>query len=254
MTHALFDLSGRIALVTGASRGIGESIARCLAAHGAHVIIASRKLGPCEDVAASIREDGGKASALACHIGETASIEAAFEDIKNTHGRLDILVNNAAANPYFGPILDTPESAIDKTIDVNVKGYFLASQMAGRMMRAQKSGAIINVASINALTPAPMQAVYSISKAAVVSMTKAFAKECGAFGIRVNAILPGLTKTDFAGALFEHETVYKQIVSMIPQGRHAVPDELAGAALYLASDAASFTTGATLVVDGGMTA
>ncbi|WP_093095552.1 SDR family oxidoreductase [Shimia aestuarii] len=254
MTDSLFDLTGRVALVTGASRGIGEAIARRLADHGAHVIIASRKIGPCEEVAASIRDNGGKASALTCHIGETASIAAAFGEIAQTHGRLDILVNNAAANPYFGPILDTPESAIDKTIDVNIKGYFLASQMAGRMMRAQKNGVIINVASINALTPAPMQAVYSISKAAVVSMTKAFAKECAAFGIRVNAILPGLTKTDFAGALFEHEGIYKQIISMIPQGRHAVPDELSGAALFLASDAASFTTGTTLVVDGGMTA
>lgn len=253
MTESLFDLSGRVALVTGASRGIGESIARCYAAHGAHVIIASRNLEPCKEVAASICEDGGQASAMACHVGNSEALATTFEEIQKQHGRLDILVNNAATNPFYGHILDTPEASIDKTIEVNLKGYFIASQLAGRMMREQGGGAIINIASINGLSPAPMQSVYSISKAAVISMTKAFAKECGPLGIRVNAILPGLTKTHFAGALFENEKLYDTLKKMTPLGRHAVPDEMAGMALYLASDAGSFTTGAAMVVDGGIT-
>lgn len=254
MSKNLFNLTGKVALVTGASRGIGESIARLLAANGAHVIVSSRKIDGCEAVASSIRENGGKASALACHVGEMAQIEATFATIKQDFGKLDILVNNAAANPYFGHILDTSLAAYDKTADVNIRGYFFMSVEAGKMMKEQGGGVMLNTASVNGLSPGDMQGIYSITKAAVISMTKAFAKECGPLNIRVNALLPGLTDTKFASALTSNEHILKKALQIIPLGRVADPDEMAGTVLYLVSDASSYTTGTTVVVDGGMMA
>ena len=253
MASNLFDLSGKIALVSGASRGIGESIAKLLAAHGAHVIVSSRKIDDCSAVAQAIVADGGSAEAFACHVGNLDDIAALFAHIKATHGRLDICVNNAATNPYFGHVLDTDLGAYNKTVEVNIRGYFFMSIEAGKMMREQGGGAIVNTASVNALQPGPMQGIYSITKAAVVNMTKVFAKECGGLGIRCNALLPGLTKTKFAGALFENDDIYKIAVEGIPIGRHAEPDEMAGTVLYLVSDASSYTNGECIVVDGGMT-
>jgi len=253
MATDLFDLSGKTALITGASRGIGKAIAELLAEQGAHVIISSRKIEGCAAVAAEIEARGGSAEAMACHIGDLKQIESAIAQIRARHGKLDILVNNAAINPYFGHILDTPPDAFQKTIDVNMRGYFYMSVEAGKLMRETGGGAIVNTASINALKPPPMQAIYSITKAAVVNMTRAFAKECARFNIRCNALLPGLTKTEFAGALFEDEKFYNHAIAQIPMRRHAEPGEMAGAVLYLVSDAASFTTGEILVVDGGMT-
>ncbi len=252
MSENLFDLTDKIALVTGASRGIGESIARTLAAYGAHVIVSSRKLEGCEAVASSIREAGGQAEAFACHIGDTAQIEAIFEHVQKVHGRLDILVNNAATNPHFGPIVDTPLAMFDKTVDVNIRGYFVMSQKGAKIMADQGGGSIINTASVNGVNPGLMQGIYSVTKAAVISMTKAFAKECGPQAVRVNALLPGLTETKFAGALFNNEELVQRYVANIPLRRHAQPDEMAGAVLYLASAASSYTTGACLTVDGGM--
>jgi len=253
LTTNLFDLSGRIALVTGASRGIGEAIARLLAEQGAHAIVSSRKLEDCEAVAADIRANGGSAEAFACHVGRMEDISATFAHIRERHGRLDILVNNAAANPYFGHILDTDLAAYNKTVEVNVRGYFFMSVEAGKMMKAQGRGAIVNTASVNALQPGDRQGIYSITKAAVVNMTRAFAKECGPFGIRVNALLPGLTKTKFAGALFDNKDIYERWMSEIPLRRHGEPQEMAGTVLYLVSDAASYTNGECIVVDGGLT-
>lgn len=253
MSTKLFDLTGKIALVTGASRGIGEEIARLLAQQGAHVIVTSRKLEDCNAVCERIREAGGSAEAIACHIGRMEDIAQVFEHIRRVHKRLDILVNNAAANPYFGHVLDTDLVAFEKTVEVNIRGYFFMSVEAGRMMREQGGGAIVNTASINALQPGDMQGIYSISKAAVVNMTKAFAKECGPLGIRVNALLPGLTRTKFAGALFETKSIYEQWMKRIPLRRAAEPSEMAGTVLYLVSDAASYTNGECIVVDGGLT-
>ena len=253
MATDLFDLSGKTALITGASRGIGKAIAELLAQHGAHVIISSRKVEGCAAVAEEITAAGGSAETMACHIGDLEQIENAIAQIRERHGKLDILVNNAAINPYFGHILDTPPDAFQKTIDVNMRGYFYMSVEAGKLMRETGGGAIVNTASINALKPPPMQAIYSITKAAVVNMTRAFAKECARFNIRCNALLPGLTKTEFAGALFEDEKFYNHAIAQIPMRRHAEPGEMAGAVLYLVSDAASYTTGEILVVDGGMT-
>jgi len=253
MATKLFDLTGKIALITGASRGIGRSIAELLAEQGAHVIISSRNAGDCEAVVREIAQAGGSAEALACHIGDLQQIKETIRQIRQHHGKLDILVNNAATNPYFGHILDTPPDAFQKTVDVNIRGYFYMSVEAGKLMRETGGGAIVNTASINALKPPPMQAVYSITKAAVINMTRAFAKECARFNIRCNALLPGLTRTQFAGALFENEEFYNYAIAQIPMRRHAEPDEMAGAVLYLVSDASSFTTGEILVVDGGMT-
>ncbi|MEQ8265108.1 SDR family oxidoreductase [Pseudohaliea sp.] len=251
-TH-LFDLDGKIAFVSGASRGIGEAIARLLAEQGAHVIVSSRKEPDCEAVAASIREAGGSAEAMACHVGSMDDIHANMARVREAHGRLDILVNNAATNPYFGHVLDTDLGAFQKTVDVNIRGYFFMSVEAGKLMKENGGGAIVNTASINAIQPGPLQGIYSITKAAVVNMTRVFAKECGPLGIRCNALLPGLTKTKFAGALFEHEEIYQRAMEQIPLGRHAEPQEMAGTVLLLVSEAGSYINGETILVDGGIT-
>jgi len=258
MTTALFDLSGKVGLVTGASRGIGESIAKLLAEQGAHIIVSSRRAESCEQVVADIKAAGGSAEAMACHIGEMDDIAATFAKIKEKHKKLDILVNNAAANPYFGHILDTDIGAYNKTVDVNIRGYFFMSIEGAKLMRdsfknGTGGGSIINTASVNGIQPGDFQGIYSITKAAVINMTKSFAKECAQFDIRVNALLPGLTKTKFAGALFENEKMHNEAMATIPMRRHAEPDEMAGTVLYLASDASSYTTGESIVVDGGFT-
>ncbi|TJY59746.1 SDR family oxidoreductase [Sinimarinibacterium sp. CAU 1509] len=249
--QALFDLSGKIALVTGASRGIGESIAKTLAAAGASVIVSSRKIDGCERVAAEIRAAGGKAEAFACHIGEMEQIDTVFAHIEQTYGRLDILVNNAAANPYFGPIADTDLGAFQKTLDVNIRGYFFMSARGVKLMLKNGGGAIVNTASVNGVIPGPYQGIYSITKAAVISMTQAFAKEHAKDGIRVNALLPGITDTKFASALVHNPQMMKLMGSHVPMDRVAHPNEMAGAVLYLVSPAASYTTGVSLNVDGG---
>ena len=249
-----FDLTGKVALVTGASRGIGEAIARGLAASGATVVMCSRKQEALEAVAGSIEQQGGRAIPIACHTGQPDAIRALFEQVAARHGRLDVLINNAATNPYFGPVLDASESVFDKTFEVNVKGYFLMAQHAARMMTAQGGGSIINIASIAGLSPMLMQGVYSMTKAAVISMTKAFAKELGSAGVRCNAICPGLTETKFAKVLIDTPEIHDMVVRQVPLGRHAQPGEMVGAALYLASDASSYTTGAVLVCDGGQLA
>lgn len=253
MSTKLFDLNDRIALVTGASRGIGAEVAKLLAEQGARVIVSSRKLEDCQVVVATIREAGGQADAIACNVGRMEDIAAIFERIQKDYGRLDILVNNAAGNPYFGHILDTDLAAYTKTVDVNMRSYFFMSVEAGKLMKAQGRGAIVNVSSVNALQPGLQQGIYSITKAAIVNMTRAFAKECGPFGIRVNALLPGLTRTKFSAVLFDHEDIYRQWIERIPLRRHSEASEMAGTVLYLVSDAASYTNGECIVVDGGIT-
>ena len=249
------SLQGKVAVVTGASRGIGEAIARAFARSGATVVLAARKIDALETVAASINGEGdGRAIPVACHTGKPEEIAALFERVHSELGRLDVLVNNAATNPYLGPALECSEAAFDKTFEVNVKGYFLMSQHAARMMVAQRSGSIINITSIAGMTPVPMQLAYSMTKAAVISMTKGLAKELGRAGVRVNAIAPGVVETRFASALIEDPEFHRMVVRLTPLGRHGQPDEIVGAALYLAGGASSFTTGSVLVCDGGMTA
>ncbi|PKL17188.1 MAG: short-chain dehydrogenase [Spirochaetae bacterium HGW-Spirochaetae-5] len=247
-----FDLTDKVALVTGASRGIGESIAITLADYGAEVILVSRKIDALKEVEEKIIKRGGKAHCIAASIGKIDEIKLLFEQIDEKYGRLNILVNNAATNPYFGDVLNADETAWDKTIDVNLKGYFFMSQSAAKLMIKNGGGSIINVSSINGIRPAPMQGIYSITKAGVISMTKAFAKELAPFKVRVNALLPGLTDTKFSSVMVKNDDLMdKVLLPMIPLHRAAQPDEMAGAVLYLASEASSFTTGATIVVDGG---
>ncbi len=246
-----FDLNGKVAVITGASRGIGLAAAKKLARCGATCILVSRKIESLEAAAAEITEAGHKAEAMACHTGNLNQIKDLFEKVENTFDRLDILINNAATNPYFGNMLDADEGVWDKTNEVNLKGPFFITQHAARLMEASGGGAIVNVASINGVRPIPMQGIYSITKAALISMTKAFAKELAAQNIRVNALLPGLTQTHFPEALMENESIYKTAIQQIPLGRHAQPSEMAGAVLYLVSEAASYTTGACIVCDGG---
>jgi len=248
----LFDLTGKVALITGASRGIGEATARLLAEQGAHVVISSRKQEDLDKVAASIQAAGGKCTAIAAHQGESAALKALISEIETGLGRLDILVNNAATNPYFGHISDTDVSMIDKTMQVNIKGYFELAALASKLMKKTGGGAIVNIASINGVKPGMFQGIYSITKAAVINMTLAFAKECAPWKIRCNAVLPGLTETKFASALTKNEQLLKMALTAIPLGRVAQPSEIAPAILFLVSDAASYVTGTTLTVDGGL--
>ncbi|OPY92440.1 MAG: 3-oxoacyl-(acyl-carrier-protein) reductase FabG [Syntrophaceae bacterium PtaU1.Bin231] len=246
-----FSLKDKIALITGASRGIGEAIALTLAEYGAHCILVSRKIDALKSVEDKITAKGGKADSMACHMGEIKQIEKLIIDIRDRFGKLNILINNAATNPHFGSLLSADEGMWDKTHEVNLRGPFFLIQKAVPLMEASGGGAIVNVASINGIRPSPTQGIYSITKAAVIMMTKAYARELAPKKIRVNALLPGLTKTKFAGALFENESIYTESIKVTPMGRAAQPEEMAGAVLYLVSEASSYTTGACLICDGG---
>ncbi|HQZ31057.1 MAG TPA: glucose 1-dehydrogenase [Arenimonas sp.] len=250
MPDSLFDLTGKTALVSGASRGIGEAIARLLAGFGAHVICTSRKIEGCEAVASTIRGDGGSAEAHAVHVGDPAAIEALFAKLDAAGRTVDVLVNNAAANPYFGPAIDMTLDAYEKTVEVNLRGYFWTTVQAAKRMKG-RGGAIVNIASVNAQRAAPGQLVYSMTKAGIVNMTEGFAKELAPMGVRVNAVLPGLTDTKFASALTGNPKILEMMLRMIPLGRVAQPDEIAPAVLFLCTPASSYLTGAALPVDGG---
>ena len=250
MSDPLFDLTGKTALVSGASRGIGEAIARLLAASGAHVICTSRKLEGCEAVASSIRDNGGSAEAHAVHVGDPAAIEGLFATLDAAGRSVDVLVNNAAANPYFGPAIDMTLDAYEKTVEVNLRGYFWTTVQAARRMKG-RGGSIINIASVNAERAAPGQLVYSMTKAGIVNMTEGFAKELAPMGVRVNAVLPGLTDTKFASALTGNPKIMAMMLQLIPMARMAQPDEIAPAVLFLATPASSYLTGVSLPVDGG---
>ena len=223
----LFDLRGKIALVNGGSRGIGEASARALAAHGATVIVTSRVQAACEAVAERIRAAGGNSQGRACHAGSLDQLEALFTDIEREYGRLDVLMNNAATTAYYGPILDTDVAAFNKVMETNVRGYFYACVHGARLMAKGGGGSIINTASVFGLRPGggDKAAIYSISKFAIISLTQTFANECASSGVRVNALLPGLTYTKLAGALLDNEKTRESLLSRIPMGRVAQPGD-----------------------------
>jgi NAD(P)-dependent dehydrogenase (short-subunit alcohol dehydrogenase family) len=246
-----FDLTGRVALVTGASRGIGRATAEAFAAAGARVVLASRKQDALDAVAAAITEAGGEALAVAAHTGDDDAVEALVARTLDAYGGLDVLVNNAATNPHFGPLLSADMGVWDKTLDVNLKGYVRLIRAAVPAMRARGGGSIINLASVAAERPQPGVGVYCVSKAAVLMLTDVLAGELAADGIRVNAVLPGFVKTRFSSALWQDEDLNAAVLDLIPQGRMAEPEEIAALALYLAADASRFMTGAHLRIDGG---
>lgn len=247
----LMDFTGKVVFVSGSSRGIGEAIVRAFAANGADVIVSSRDQGACDAVAESIRADGGKATGKACHAGRMEDITAVFDWIKETYGRLDVLVNCGGTNPFYGNIGETPEAAFDKTIDVNLKGPFYLSAKAVEIMQPQGGGAIVNVASINGIKPGHLQGVYSMTKSAMINMTQAYAREYGKDKIRVNAICPGFIDTKMTAVFTANDKLVDQYTSSFPIQRVGKPEDMVGGVLYLASDAAGFTTGTTLTMDGG---
>ena len=247
----MFSLEGRTALVTGASRGIGREIARVFAQYGANVVLAGRKLEGLQETADIIAKDGGKAEPIVTHMGKSEDIEKLIGTIEEKYNKLDVLVHNAATNPFFGPLVEADQSVWDKTFDVNLKGPFFLTQKAVPLLKKSKSGAVIAISSINGVSPPAFQGIYSMTKAAIIAMTKAYAKELAGINVRVNAILPGLTKTKFASALVDDDKQLAMILPQIPMGRVAIPEELAGCALYLATDASSYVTGSCFSVDGG---
>lgn len=250
-----FDLSGKVAIVSGASRGIGEAIARSFVRAGASVVISSRKEENIAPVANAINEAyPDRALAVVAHAGKPEAVERLVEEAVAAFGRVDIAVNNAATNPHFGPILDAEPWQWDKILEVNVKGYFWLCQSAARQMIAQGNGGkIINMASVAGLKPGPMMGIYSVSKAAVLMLTRSLALELASDNIQVNAIAPGYVKTRFSAALWQNPLLNDRLMEDTPAGRVAEPDEITGIALYLASSASDFTTGAVLTVDGGYT-
>lgn len=248
------SLEDKVALVTGASRGIGEAVAKQFAAAGASVVLAARKLDGLRDVAASIEKSGGRALAFAAHTGKAEDVESLIKAAIEKFGKVDILVNNAATNPYFGPLCDVTDAAWDKTFEVNVKGYFYAARgVISHLQTRGAPGSIINMASVAGIRAAPFQGVYGMTKAAVISMTQTLSQEVGASGIRVNAIAPGLVETRFSAALVQNDEIRQHVIDRSVLGRHAQPDEICGAAIFLASDASSYVTGHVLVVDAGTT-
>ncbi|MBC8770045.1 glucose 1-dehydrogenase [Arenibacter sp. BSSL-BM3] len=246
-----FDLKDKVAIVTGASKGIGESIARGLAEYGAKVVISSRNQEAVDEVANNIKLDGLEAIGVACHVGDENQIHNLLEQTLNIYGGVDILVNNAATNPFYGS-LDTMDHALfDKIMDINVKAPFLLANKCYPIMKERGGGSIINISSVEGMKPTAGLALYSMSKAAVIMLTKSQAVEWGKFGIRSNTICPGLIKTKFSSALWQNEKIMDQVTRHLPSGRMAVPDEMAGLACFLASDASSYCTGSVFTADGG---
>lgn len=248
-----FDLSGKVALITGASKGIGEAIARIYAASGASVVVSSRKMEAVESVAQAIRNEGGQATAIACHMGNATDITNLVNQSLAIYKTIDIVVNNAATNPVFGPVVNTNEDAFDKIMNVNVKGPFELAKQVYPLLKEKKSGSIINISSVGGLRPEHGLGLYSVSKAALISLTKVLAKEWGDDNIRANVICPGLIKTKFSEALWSNDKIMNVMMKSLPIKRVGTPEEIAALALYLASDASAYSTGAVFTADGGFT-
>ena len=247
-----FDLTGKVAIITGSSRGIGQAIAADLADHGAKVVITSRNLGPCEEVAAAINaKHPGAAIAVSSSLSSKESLQAMVDAGRAAFGQIDVLVCNAASNPHYGPMGTITDEAFRKTLDHNILAQHWLVTMVAPEMRAHKRGSIILISSIGGLRGSAILGVYAITKAADIQMAKNLAREFGADNVRVNAIAPGLVRTDFAKALWENPENLKQSTASACLSRIGEPHEIAGAAVFLASEASSFMTGQTIVIDGG---
>lgn len=247
-----FSLEGKVAVITGASRGIGRAIAQCFAQAGAQVVVSSRKLENVQTVADEIVAAGGQALALQAHVGQPEDVAALVARTVETFGRLDIAVNNAATNPHFGPLLSADEGQWDKILDTNAKGVFRVCKAVAPQMEAQGGGKILNLVSIAGLRPSPGMGLYGISKAAIIALTQILAVELGQAHIQVNAIAPGVIKTRFSQLLWQTPQIAGPILAGVPLGRFGEPEDVAGLALYLASSAADYVSGAVFVVDGGL--
>jgi NAD(P)-dependent dehydrogenase (short-subunit alcohol dehydrogenase family) len=250
---SLFDLTGKVALVTGSSRGIGRAIAERMAEHGAKVVVSSRKLDACEEVVKTIRDRRGEATAVACNIASKDDLENLVLKSRQAYGGIDVLVCNAAVNPHYGASQEIPDSAFDKVMNSNIRSNHWLCQMVIPAMAARRDGSVIIVSSIGGLKGSSVLGAYAISKAADMQMARNLAVEWGPSNVRINTIAPGLVKTDFARALWENPAVYERAVGAYPLRRIGEPDEIAGTAVLLASRAGSFITGQTIVVDGGAT-
>jgi NAD(P)-dependent dehydrogenase (short-subunit alcohol dehydrogenase family) len=249
----MFDLTGQVAIITGSSRGIGRAIAEAMAHAGARIVVSSRKPEACEAVVGAIRAAGGDAIAIPCNISDSAALKQLVDGAVAHFGRLDILVCNAAVNPYYGPMSAMPESAYDKIMHCNVKSNFLLCNLAAPHMAEAGGGNILIVSSIGGQQGSATLGVYGISKAADFALVRNLAIEWGGKGIRANCIAPGLIKTDFSRALWENEALLKHVEKSTPVRRIGLPEDVSGVAVFLASRAAAYITGQTLVVDGGLT-
>ena len=247
----LFQLDGKVALVTGASKGIGEAMARGLAEFGARVVISSRRQAAVDAVAEAFISDGLEATGFSANMGSIEDIHSLVDKTVKTYGGLDIVINNAAANPLFGPIQNTDERAFDKIIDINLKGPFELCKRAYPVLKQRGGGSIIHISSIGGLRPEAGIGIYSTSKAAIINMTQAMAQGWGSDNIRVNAICPGLIKTKFSEALWNNDEILNRFLRHTPLGRAGTPDDLAGLAVFLASDAAAYCSGGVYTADGG---
>jgi NAD(P)-dependent dehydrogenase (short-subunit alcohol dehydrogenase family) len=249
----LFDLSGKVALITGSSKGIGRAIAEAMGAFGAKVVVSSRKAAACEEVRDAIVAKGGEAIVVPCNIGSKEELARLVDETQKAYGKIDIVVCNAAVNPHFGPSQQIPDSAFDKVMATNVRSNHWLCQMTIPAMAERGGGAVILVSSIGGLKGSEVLGAYGISKAADMQMARNLAVEWGPRNVRVNCIAPGLVRTDFARALWENPAIYENTVRAYPLRRIGEPNEIAGAAVFLASAAGSFTTGQTIVIDGGAT-
>ncbi|MCP5153160.1 MAG: SDR family oxidoreductase [Ectothiorhodospiraceae bacterium] len=249
----LFDLTGKVALVTGSSRGIGRAVAEALAAAGARVVVSSRKPAACEAVAESIRAAGGEATAIACNVSRDDELRALVADVEVVYGVPDVVVANAAVNVHFGPMLDVDDAAYTKIMDTNVRATLHLAQLTIPSMAEHGGGSFVVVASIAGLKGTARIGTYAVSKAALMQLARNLALEWGRKGVRVNCVAPGLVRTDFARALWEDEAQHARAVRAYPIGRLGEPEDVAGAVLFLAAPAGAWITGQTLVVDGGTT-
>ena len=253
MADSLFDLSGKTAIVTGSTKGIGRSIAEALARAGANVIISSRKADKCEEVANAIHAEGLDATAIPCHIGKRDDVEHLVSETKQRYGKIDVLVCNAAVNPYYGPMSGLSDDAFAKVIDSNVRSNVWLCNLAIPDMAERRDGSVIIVSSIGGLRGSLNLGIYAISKAADFQLARNLAVEWGPKNIRVNCIAPGLVRTDFARALWENPEMLARAESTTPLRRIGEPDDIAGAAVFLASRAGNWMTGQVIVIDGGVT-